>query len=219
MKFLASATCEEALSYKGKLVIPNEEEGKKPHQVLLNIVAEDESVFSELSCPVQSITFMGNPPSFVPTNYENKVFCETSLEGIKNISFPSKVIPLVRLEPDFSDMRAIYNCSKEYPTARFIGGNILGIPDLKIGRFDSTHKPIVCHGVYDDFIEVQLSELDNLQEVVKKVKIKVVDGEEVVSKRRKGDKKPKAKKASKGNKVNKKVAVFSSLFGSETVEF
>ena len=216
---MASATCEEVLSYKGSLVIPNEETDKKPHKVLLNVITEDDSVFSRLENKVHCITFINNVPSFVPTEYEGSVFFETTMEGIENIKLSDKVIPLVRLEPNYCDMRTIYNLSLKHPNARFIGGNLLSIPDLKIGRFDSTKKPVVCNEIYDDFVEVKLSELDNIQEVVKKVKVRLVDGEEVVSKRRKGDKKPKSKKATKGNKVNKKVAAFSSLFGSDTVEF
>lgn len=214
MKFLASASCDEALTHSGRLVLPAED-GKKPHKVTLNVIAEDESVFQKVSGNEEFITFKGYIPKFVPTSFEGKVFYETSLEEVENnkSAFCRGLTPLVRLDTDFCDMRRLYNCSQANPSVRYIGGNLLSIPGIKIGRFDSDKKPVVCNGVYDDFIEVNLSDLNNIQEIVKKVKVKIVDGEEVVSKRRKGDKKPKEKK------VNKRVSAFGSMFGSESVDF
>lgn len=219
MKFLASATCEEAMSFTGKLVIPNEDSEMKPHQVLLNIVTDNDSVFSSLTRQVHCITFKSHVPETVPEGYSGKVFCEVSISELESTEVPEGATLLVRLDKDYCNMRELYDYSTKYPNARFIGGNLLGIPGVKIGRFDSSKKPVVCNEVYDDFVEVKLSELDNLQEIVKQVKVKLVDGEEVVSKRRKGDKKAKTKKTAKPSKATKKVAVFSSLFGSDSVDF
>lgn len=214
MKFLANASCDEASAYSGNLLIPDEN-GKHPHQVFLNVILQEESEYSRLTGKEKSITFKDRVPSFVPTECEGKVFCETTLNKVDNIKVPNGATLLVRLEEDFCNMRQVYDCSKRHPEARFIGGNLLAIPGIKVGRFESKKKPVVYDGVYDDFIEVNLSELDNVHEVVKKVKVKVVDGTEVVSKKkRKGEKKPKKEK-----KPNKRLASFNSLFGGEAVEF
>lgn len=219
MNFLASANIEEANSFSGKLQIPNEE-GKKPHQVLLNVVVTDDPSWQGKVTGKEKCVTLKSPmpvPVSIPDTMKGKVFYETSMEELGTVmseTIPEGLVVLARLSDDFSNMRKVWDCSRKYSDVRFIGGNLLAIPGIKIGRFDSKHKSIVCNGVYDDFIEVNLSELDNIQEVVKKVKVKVVDGEEVISKKRKGERKPKKEK-----KPDKRVAALNSLFGAETVEF
>ena len=112
-------------------------------------------------------------------------------------------------------MRTIYELSLSHPGVRFIGGRLLALNGISIGRFDEGKSKMSVNysDVYDNFLEVKLSEIDNLKEIVKKSRKKLEDAED----------KPKKKKVSKEHnpgKASKRVAAFSNLFSDvEEVEF
>lgn len=221
MQILASCSLEEASRFNGKLVLPNED-AKKPDKVFLNIVANGNEcldVFKKVDeiPSVKCITFMGGEVRYVPTGHEGMVFVEETLEEVLqgDTSYPNGVVVLVRLPKDFPNaqynMRTVYDLSIKNPNMRFIGGNILGVEGIRIGRFDSGKEKMssVFSDIYDTFVEVDLGDLDGIQEIVKKTRRRA---EHIVK-----EKKPKAPRE---KKVSRRVQAFNSLFGdSSEVEF
>lgn len=204
MKFLASCTVEESKEYKGNLVI--KENDKKSHTVMLNIIARGEHVYSDLSGNEKCVTFVDNyVPSYVPDKWKGNVFTEFTKDEYLSCrdGLPVGLVPLIRVDSNYSDMREVSSVCKEHSDVRYIGGNFLLLDGVRIGRYDGK-KPIVCNGVYDDFTEVKLSDLNNISEVVKSTKVK---------KEKEGSlKKKKAKSSKYGDS-------FGSLFGESEISF
>lgn len=221
MQILASCSLEEASRFNGKLVLPNED-AKKPDKVFLNIIAdgrESVDVFKKVDeiPSVKCITFVGEGVSYVPTGYEGSVFVEKTLEEAlsDSVVYPSGVVVLVRLPKDFPNsaynMRTVYELSVKNPNMRFIGGSILGIEGIRVGRFDSGKEKMspVFSDIYDTFVEVDLDDLSGIQEIVKKTRRRA---EHIMK-----EKKPRAPKE---KKVSRRVQAFNSLFGDSCeVEF
>ena len=221
MQILASCSLEEASRFNGKLVLPNED-AKKPDKVFLNIIAngrESVDVFKKVDeiPSVKCITFVGEGVSYVPTRYEGSVFVEKTLQEAlsESYGYPSGVVVLVRLPKDFPNsiynMRTVYELSIKNPNMRFIGGNILGIEGIRVGRFDSGKEKMssVFSDIYDTFVEVDLDDLSGIQEIVKKTRRRA---EHIMK-----EKKPRAPKE---KKVSRRVQAFNSLFGDASeVEF
>lgn len=221
MQILASCSLEEASRFNGKLVLPNED-AKKPDKVFLNIIAdgrESVDVFKKVDeiPSVKCITFVGEGVSYVPTRYEGSVFVEKTLQEAlsESYGYPSGVVVLVRLPKDFPNsiynMRTVYELSIKNPNMRFIGGNILGIEGIRVGRFDSGKEKMssVFSDIYDTFVEVDLDDLSDIQEIVKKTRRRA---EHIM--------KEKKSKAPKEKKVSRRVQAFNSLFGDASeVEF
>lgn len=205
MTFLASCSLKEALDSVGKLSIPNEE-GRKPHKVLLNLVMDGTEGSKVVPQNVYSVTLLKDIEGLtIPHN--TKVYREYTLTDYKD-SVNCEWTPLVRLPDNYSDMRELYNMQQKYPNLRFIGGNLLNIDGINIGREEET--PIVCKGVYDDYEEVKYSELGN---------IKIVEKKERKAKKEKGKKEKKDKQGSKTTKSSKVKESFNSLFGGSEVVF
>lgn len=214
MEILAGCSIEESKKYNGKLVIPNEE-GKSPDKVSVNIIVDDGNtdVFKELSGSEKCVTFIGEPATFCPTNMEGKVFNEVDYEYFKENegSIPMNIkgiTTLIRLPNGFCNMLEVKEICTKYPYARVIGGNLLSIEGVRIGRFDTGKDKMspVYTEMYDTFIEVLLKDLDGIQEVIKRNKKKI---KSMVEK----EKKPREKKESK------RVVSFNTLFGGNREEF
>lgn len=229
MKILASCDLRKALNFNGKLVLPNEDE-KRPDKVMLNVVIDssceysNEEVFQKVSeldkGLVKCITFMvedGRFASYVPTDMEGMVFNEYSLDYYIGGSIPmSMATSIIRLPKGYSDMRTVLDICKKDNSTRVIGGYLLGIEGIRVGRFNDGKDKMspVFRDIYDTFVEVDLNDLDGLQEIVKKTRKRaerLLSGD---SKRKPRVSKPKVKK------VSKRVEAFNSLFSDEEgVEF
>lgn len=220
MKLLASCDIDKAMSFNGKLVLPNEDE-KRPDKVFLNIVVDDackysnEEIFKKASemnkNTIKCITFMvesGRFANYVPTEWQGKVFNEYFADSYHDPNIPvcTDAISLLRVKEDFSNMRVVLENCKKHPDVRFIGGNLLGMEGVRIGRFDDGKDKMspVFKGIYDTFVEVDLNDLDGIKEIVRKTRKRA---ESLESK----SGKPKVKKL-KEKKVSKRVVAFSSLF-------
>lgn len=214
MEILASCSIDDALKYNGKLVIPVEDR-KSPDRVSINVVVEDGDVgvYKKLSGSEKCITFVNHPIDFCPTEYEGKVFNEFSLDDLMNgrVTEVNGVVTLIRLDKDFSNMRTLYSYNKKYPSIRFIGGNLLGIEGVNIGRYDAGKEKMspVFNEMYDTFLECSLEDLDNIQEVIKRNKKKISG----MSEKKKGSGKAREKKPS-----IRKVS-FQNLFSDTEEEF
>lgn len=228
MKILASCDIDKAMGFNGKLVLPNEDE-KKPDKVMLNIVVDgccgysNEEVFRKASDLgkdiVQCITFKveeGRFASYVPTEWEGKIFNEYSAGYYDDSNVPvcDKATSLLRLPEGYSNMRVLYDMSKKYPNVRYIGGHLLGIEGIRIGRFDTGKDKMspVFKDMYDAFVEVDLDDLNGLQEIVKKTRKKAEKMFSDGTKRKPRVGKPKVKK------VSKRVEAFNSLFAGDAEE-
>lgn len=218
MQLLASCSIEQSKTFNGKLVIPNEDQ-KKPDKVFLNIVVEDGSteVFSVLSGNEKCVTFKGKQPDFCPKELSGKVFYETSLEDFQQgYERVEDITTLVRLPEGYSNMKQLVDWCKEYESIRFIGGNLLAVEGVRIGRFDEGKDKMlpVFNGIYDSFVEVDLNDLDGLQEIVKKTRKRAEgqDGETKKSKSKSGRVTSKEKAPAK---KPKRLEAFQSLFSSE----
>lgn len=221
MELLASCSLERSRTFNGTLSLPNEDK-KVNDKVSLNIVidnAEDcNVVFSSLSGLERCVTFTGEKKAtYCPTNLEGKVFNEYTIEDALNgrIEPIMGVVDLVRVPEGYCDMRQVKTYCSKYPSVRFIGGNLLNIEGVRIGRYDKGKdkmSPVLCD-MQDTFVEVNLDDLNGIQEKVKKVRIKA----------EKLAKEPKKKSSGNGGGNNKKkekrVAAFSGLFGTEEVAF
>lgn len=173
---LASCSYEESKKYNSKLVLDDEDTSdtkKKREEVLLNIVTDNpDEVLSNSLGVVKCIT-SNVSPTFCPSSLKGNVFRLYNYGD--DLSFVDKevdgVIPILILPKGFSDMRKIYNISIKYPSIRFMGGNLLGIPGIKIGRYDEGKDKMSAsfNGVYDIFKEVLLKDI-KVQRVVSKGK-------------------------------------------------
>lgn len=222
MDFLASCSLEESQQYTGKLVIPAED-GGKPGKVMLNIVAPNggRDLLKALGGNVKCITYTGEMVGFDEESFEDVpqgVFHEVSLEEYEGGYAPqyTGVTTLIRLPDGYCDIRNLYNICTERKDVRVIGGNLLGVEGLRIGRFDGGKEKLapVFSGVYDSFIEVCLDELGDVTELVRKAKKKMKSSGEEKPKKRKeksAESSPKKKSASIANS-------FSCLFSESDAE-
>lgn len=210
MELLASCSLEESKRFNGTLVLPKEDQ-KKADKVFLNIMVgatEDiPEVFGKLSGREKCITFPeDNPVSSCPEGYSGRLFNECSLDTLPQMPQVDGVVSLVRLPQGYNDMRTLRKLSETYPNARFMGGNLLGIDGVRIGRFDEGKDKMspVFEDVYDTFVEVDLNDLEGIQEIIRKV-----------SKRGEGS----APRVAKEKKPPKRAEAFNKLFGGEEEEF
>lgn len=222
MDFLASCSYEESQQYSGKLVIPADE--GKPGKVMLNILCKtgDRSVVKAIGGNVKCVTYLGGMLDFDVAGFDSipdGVFHEVSLEEYESGKAPqyAGVTTLIRLPDGYCNMRHLFNICKSREDVRVIGGNLLGVDGVRIGRFQSgkDKQYPVYDGVYDSFFEVNLSELGNITELVKKAKKKMkTTTDEATPKKKKG----KAKETSPKPKVNKVANSFSCLFSENEEE-
>ena len=221
---LASCSCDDALKYRNKLVLVSNEDKKKPEEVWLNIFVENDmglkEVFMKGMGVAKCITTVSSPKVDIPDKFRNKVFriykykndYGSMLRDYDNFSLIEEekegVIPLIVLPDGFCDMKYVYNLSLKYPQARFMGGNLLEIPGLKIGRFDDGKEKMsaVFNGVYDVFREVSFDDI-KVQEVMSKVRSKSSNGS-----------RPKSS-VKRVTPKSKKSEAFSRFFGGEENEF
>ena len=208
MILLASCTAEQCRNFNGKLVIPNEDSGK-PDKVLLNVNLEaGEEIPSNAYC----VTYKGK----VGEVLEGKTFLEVPLDSVDSSEPVEGVVTLVRVPSGYCEMRKLYELCCKRSDVRVIGGNLLGIDGVRIGRFDEGKdkmSPVFCD-VYDKFVEVDLGDLEGLQEIVKKTRKKVESSDKEKSKCKSS--KPKSKSVSK---KKSSVVAFSRLFGGSSEEF
>lgn len=226
MDFLASCSLEESQQYSGKLVIPAED-GGRAGKVMLNIVYEggDRSLLKSIGGNVKCITYRGEMVGFDEESFEDTpqgVFHEVDLceFSVKETPKYTGVTTLVRLPDGYCDMRRIYNICKARDDVRVIGGNLLAIDGIRIGRFDGGKDKIapVFNGVYDSFIEVNLSELGDVTELVKKAKKKMKDATKEPKESKAKKKKEKSQEITPKRKANKISNSFSCLFSESDAE-
>lgn len=216
MEILASCSVEESLQYKGKLQIENED--GKVDKVVLNIVVDngDTSILKNLNSNIKCVTFKNISEEDlkgidIP---EGKVFNEVEYEPYMIVPRIDGVTTLIRLPDGYSDMREAKSLCGRGENTRVIGGNLLNIEGVKIGRYDlgKDKGSPVYNGIYDQFLEVDLKDLGNISEKVKKARKKLSSSEG--SKKSTGSKKQKV--VAKKNNISKS---FTTLFGSEEEDF
>lgn len=216
MEILASCSVEESLQYKGKLQI--ESEDGKVDKVVLNIVVDngDTSILKNLNSNIKCVTFKNISEEDLKSIDipEGKVFNEVEYEPHMLVPRIDNVTTLIRLPDGYSDMREVKSLCNRGENTRVIGGNLLNIEGVKIGRYDSGKDKgsPVYNGIYDQFLEVDLKDLGNISEKVKKARKKISSAEG--SKKSTGSKKQKV--AAKKNNIGKS---FTTLFGSEEEDF
>lgn len=204
MDVLASCSYEESKNYNGKLTIPNE--SGKPSKVYLNIECSSEDaleLFRSSGSSVKCITV--EESCLVPEGWKGRVFVETTLESHADKEY-GDCVPLIRLPEGYNNMLELYNVSLNHPGVRFIGGNLLGVGGVLIGRFDEgkdTGSP-VYNGIYDTFVECRLDELDSVS---------------CVARIPKQSKPKKVASEKKKSPIVKKVQVISTMFGEPEEDF
>lgn len=221
MELLARCSLEDSKRFDGKLVIPNED-SSKPDKVYLNVVLSGDDTFDMLSGKEFCVSFCGKSFSVseVPDKLKGRVFNEIMFDDFDDtaVSDVDGVVNLLKLPSGYCNMLNIYNICCKYPNIRVIGGNLLGVEGVSIGRFDEGKDRMlpVFDGIYDTFVEVDLNDLDGLQEIVKKTRKKAEGVSGSDKKKAKGKKSggssPKPKRAAK------KSEVFGKLFGDVSGE-
>lgn len=238
MELLASCSLEQAKGFNGKLVIPNED-SKKPDKVFLNVEYQEndgsvEDFFKSVSELNKGIVKCVSFPAFmagvkVPEEWKGKTFINTDIDTVEGEAYPNEadgVIDLVHLDSDFPsnkykmNLRDLVRFCEKHPSVRVIGGNLLAVRGLRIGRFDSGKDKMssVFKDIYDSFVEVNLGDLDGLKEIVTRTRKKAEANESGGGKakvRTKGNKstKPKEKKSSK------RAEAAMRLFGNAEEDF
>lgn len=229
MELLASCSLEQARGFNGKLVIPNED-SKRPDKVYLNVEYSEsdgsaEQFLERVSELDKSLVKCVSFPEeyagvLVSEDWKGRVFVYTTLDTVvQGVNYPESdgVISLIRLDEDYpsekyiSTLRDLARVCENHPNVRFVGGNLLGVEGLRIGRFDNGKDKMspVFKDIYDTFVEVRLDDLEGLTEIVKKTRKKAESGEG-------GKKKPRVAKA---KKPKRQVEAFMTLFGEEEEEF
>ena len=197
MEILASCSYEESTAYDGKLLVGDSD---KPDKLSLNIVSNDgnTSILSKLPLSVRCVTYIGDVNFEGISIPKNKVFVEYTQETLPEvINLPEDVVPLLRVDNSFSDMRVLKKLCEKHSSLRIIGGNLLNIEGVRIGRYSNGKDK---------------SDLNNIKNIVKKVRRRS-DPESSV----KSAKNAKSKKA-----VTKKSDIaksFSSLFSGGEEDF
>lgn len=229
MELLASCSLEQARGFNGKLVIPNED-SKRPDKVYLNVEYSEsdgsaEQFLERVSELDKSLVKCVSFPEeyagvLVSEDWKGRVFVYTTLDTVvQGVNYPESdgVISLIRLDEDYPSekyiptLRDLARVCENNPNVRFVGGNLLGVEGLRIGRFDNGKDKMspVFKDIYDTFVEVRLDDLEGLTEIVKKTRKKAESGEG-------GKKKPRVAKA---KKPKRQVEAFMTLFGEEEEEF
>lgn len=220
---LARCKLSELGEYNGKLLSGTE-------KVFLNLVTGVEGAniaFKELieNRNVYCVTIEGDPEKLpeVPfslkgTEKENRVYFRTVYPEVR-VPDRQGYITLCELPEDYHNMRELYDLSMKYPDGklRFIGGNILEIPGIYIGRTDLGKEKMssVYNGVYDAYLEADVSEINNIEVLKAKVSKKALkDLEGVKEEKKSKGSSPKAPKAEKPMKVS-----FTNLFSGDSVDF
>ena len=220
MEILASCSYDESLNYDGRLIIENEE-GEKPDKVSLNVVVGvDETIdLSALKPSVKSVTFLGSVDLSNVSSEKVKIFNEFSLDEFYALNEPEDVkydgvTTLVRLPDGYCDMKKLYCLNNCFPFIRFIGGNLLNIDKVNIGRYEQGKEKSspVYNGIYDQFLEMPLSEIGNLKDIVKKARKKLNNKSSEGKSKTPKEKKTSAKKT----ELSKS---FNSLFSDAEEEF
>lgn len=217
MDILASCTIQESIEYKGKLLIENED-GSKPDKVLLNLIVDDTDIgkLSSLNVNTKCITYIGNNFEKIKDSIKvpiEKVFIEKPYTKGMEINSPSNMVTLIRLPEGFSDMREVKRLCSFGENIRVIGGNLLDIEGVRIGRYDNKGtKDIVFNGIYDRFFEIPLNDISSNLKEIKKARKKLND----ITINNKGSKKAKV---SKPKPFNKMVKALSSLFNDSEEDF
>lgn len=218
MKIIADCSYEDARKYKGKLNI--ELEDGKTANVKLAVECASLEEYEEIkgNKAVEYLDCLFDLPEGYAV--EKKTFRKYSLDDKDKIeaSEVEGVIPLLKLPEDFADMYLLSEKSKEVEGLRLLGGKLLGIEDVRIGREDVEDKNkklgIFYDGVYDLFQEVNLSELENLNEIVSKRSERL---EKALTDKEFKAKNRKPKKAGKSG-LSKKITAFEKLFSSDKEE-
>ena len=231
MNILASCSIEEAREKTGKLQI-EEEEGKHS-KVLLNVVVEDINDVNINTLlennNIKCISTKTVPKdSIIIDKFKDNIFIDYSLNSYKSSTkkeLPEGVIRLVTLPDGFSDMREVYDICESDDRVRVKGGYLLALEGVRIGRYPKDkEKSVLYEEVYDNFLEVSLTDLSDIKEVVAKVKKSSIKklksiGEDGVEKVKRVVKDKVVKAPTKVNKDTKRNAL-ANLFGdSEEVGF
>lgn len=252
MSVVASASLTEALQYKqvGKAyrlisnIKKDGSEGKLSKEFLyINLettqdneklaLSEIFSTFNPIKSIIKMITLSGElPDNFsIPDVWKGRVFykgSEVVTDGMVNLIS-------VEGSPNLKDL---YILSQEHPTYRYVGGKLLAVEGVPVGRFDEgvakevgilgkELPQVLFEGSYDSFEEKQLALV--LKDWGGSLVTEEISSSKIKSKRPTKtkplkEKKPKkVKKSSKGTapkqvKVSKKKEAFSKLF-SQKVEF
>lgn len=214
MEVLASCSLERSKGVTGSLFI-QDSEGKGHHKVLLNVVVDDESeeqVFSEVGNNVKCVTFAGSTKAtHCPEGMQGRVFNQYTLSEIHSGLGEDieGVVTLVKLPDDYSHMLTLKKLCETREDIRVIGGNLLSIEGVRIGRYKGK-RPLVCKGIYDSFIEIDLDSPDaDVREKIKKAgAVTEKSGEKKSKDRVQVEKKP-----------NKRVVAFNTMFGGGEEDF
>lgn len=220
---LASCSYEESKKYRNKLVLVSDDvdtgkgKKKKAEEVLLNIVTDtpDEILKSGIGSAKCVTTRV--KPTICPENLKGNVFYEVDYDRFTGVDCDVEgVVTLVRLPDGFCDMRKAEELmlgNEAYDDVeakvRVIGGNLLEIPGVHIGRYDKGKEKMssVFNGIYDIFKEVTLSDI-KVQEVMPKFRSKSSNGS-----------RPKASGVKKPNSRSRKSESFAKFFGDTESEF
>jgi hypothetical protein len=214
--YLANCEYKDVADIKGRLV--STRDGITTN-VVLNILSEDMTDVDFSDRNIKCITVLSDDIT-VPEGFEEDIFREYTLETLNENanSLPSGVVPLLKLEDSYSNMMEVYNLSLKYPKLRVIGGNLLALDGVKIGRYErgKDKMGIVFKGQYDTYDAIDLADLD----------YKVVERKKSVNKRVQKSKalkakstKEKVKKASSQGVNSRKKKVFEALFSEGAGSF
>lgn len=229
MELLASCNLEQAKGFNGKLVIPNEDE-RHPDKVYLNIEyhpedGSEEEFFKKVSdlnkSLVRCISFPSNEVSLkVPKEWEGRVFIYTDVDTLMDPNYVEieNAISLVHLDADFPsskyklNLKDLVKICENNSSVRFMGGNLLKVEGLRIGRFDEGKEKMspVFKDIYDSFVEVSLNDLDGLKEIVSKTRKKAERSETSGTKKAKV-RSPKSQKSSKSKRAEAAFKLFGGM--------
>lgn len=177
MEILASCLYKDSLSFDGKLISMDLE--NPSDRVLLNVIINEEDLqyVNRFVGSTKCITFMCDADYDRYSFPKDRMFREYKYSGVDGISLVdfvnslnlnSGITNLIRLPDGYSNMRDVQTVCLNNDSVRVIGGDLLGIDGVRIGRFDGNNGSILYCGVYDQFLELPLSEIRNLREVIKK---------------------------------------------------
>ena len=195
--------------YSGKSLMAKVN-GKK-HKVYLQLLCNSNTLekgieFARKSNNILFIEYQGfvkdealtqfGASSNIQINYNFEVGNNFSEQDILHLleDIPDNITPVVRLQPDFADLKFISELCAKYPRLRFIGGNLFRLEGLNLGSYDKSllDKKGIKYSI-ESYLTSEYEDILQSADITE-LNVTVSDKPEKESKQSSSSSKPKAKK-------------------------
>lgn len=226
MAIVASADFATAESYKGKSL--SAKFMNKKHKVYLKLLCDDFTLKNSINLAKVSNNILYLEYQGMTDNVDYQTLSGDTGVNIIHITevgnnfsdvdindilekTPLGVVPIVKLQDDFSDLKKLYDFTRKYPRVRYIGGNLFRVDGVNIGSY--TKSDLDKKG-----IKYTISSYKTVDccDILSETEIEALD----IDTSNKPEREPKLRSGSKPKSPKKQtVSMFSGLINPGSVEF